>query len=109
MPALTEIQIQALNMFDQLANDSSINLHMEFEPGDIQILHNHQILHDRTDFEDWPDGERKRHLLRLWIVSPNGRPLPPIFSERYGSVQIGSRERGGVRVVGQKLTAPLCP
>ncbi len=109
VPALTEIQTQALNMFDQLANDSAINLHMEFKPGDIQILHNHQILHDRTDFEDWPDEERKRHLLRLWIVSPNGRPLPPIFSERYGSVKIGSRKRGGIRVVGQKLTAPLYP
>ena len=109
VPALTEIQTQALNMFDQLANDSSINLNMEFKPGDIQILHNHQILHDRTDFEDWPDEERKRHLLRLWIVSPNGRALPPIYAERYGSVQIGSRERGGIRVVGQKLTAPLFP
>lgn len=109
VPALTEIQTQALNMFDQLANDSSINLNMEFKPGDIQILHNHQILHDRTDFEDWPDDERKRHLLRLWIVSPNGRALPPIYAERYGSVQIGSRERGGIRVVGQKLTAPLSP
>ncbi|MDC1382030.1 TauD/TfdA family dioxygenase [Candidatus Puniceispirillum sp.] len=109
VPALTDIQTQALNMLDQLANNSSINLYMEFKPGDIQILHNHQILHDRTDFKDWQEEERKRHLLRLWVASPNGRPLPPIFAERYGSVEIGSPERGGVRVVGQKLTAPLTP
>lgn len=37
---------------------------MEFRPGDVQLVHNHTVLHDRTSFEDWPEPERKRHLLR---------------------------------------------
>ncbi len=80
---------------------------MDFEPGDIQLLHNHQILHDRTDFEDWPEPERKRHLLRLWLCPPDGRPMPEVFAQRWGSVEIGNR--GGIRVAGATLHAPLEP
>ena len=54
---------------------------IEFKPGDIQLIQNHVILHDRTDYEDWPEPERKRHLLRLWLCPPNGRPLPPAFDQ----------------------------
>ena len=82
-----------------------LHLDMEFEPGDIQLLHNHQILHDRTGFEDWPEPERKRHLLRLWLCPPDGRPLPPAFAARYGSVEIGNR--GGIEVPGTRHCVPL--
>jgi len=78
-PRLTAKQIEALDLFDALANDPSNYLDIEFKPGNIQLIHNHVILHDRTDYEDWPEPERKRHLLRLWLCPPNGRPLPPAF------------------------------
>lgn len=105
VPPLTPIQIEALDLFDSLANDPSLNLFMKFQPGDIQIVHNHTILHDRTAFEDWPDAERKRHLLRLWLAPANARPLPSVYAERFGSVVPG--DRGGVAVRGMQLTAPL--
>jgi hypothetical protein len=41
---------------------------MDFQPGDIQLLKNASILHKRTAYEDWSDPDRKRHLLRLWLV-----------------------------------------
>ena len=47
---------------------------MELQPGDIQLVHNHTILHDRTAFEDYPEPERKRHLLRLWLAPPMRAP-----------------------------------
>ena len=56
VPRLTTMQIEALDLFDALANDPSNCLDIEFKPGDIQLIHNHVILHDRTDYEDWPDG-----------------------------------------------------
>jgi hypothetical protein len=102
---LTSAQIEAMDMFDALANDPALNMHMEFRPGDIQLVHNHTILHDRTAFEDWPEPERKRHLLRLWLAPANARPLPPVFAERYGRITPG--ERGGVSMPGMKLSAPL--
>ena len=101
---LTPQQTAALDLFDALANDPRLVLHMEFRPGDIQLVHNHMLLHDRTAFEDWPEPEKKRHLLRLWLAPPDARPLPPVFAERYGSVVPGAR--GGV-ITGARLNAPL--
>lgn len=105
VPALTPGQIEALDLFDALANDPALHLFMEFQPGDVQLVHNHTLLHDRTAFDDWPEPERKRHLLRLWLSPPGARPLPPAYAERFGSTTPG--ERGGVWVNAMKLVAPL--
>ena len=104
---LTPEDIEALEMFGELANDPELRLDMNFMPGDIQFLHNHTILHARSAYEDWPETERKRHLLRLWLAPPGARPLPPVFSECYGSLTIG--DRGGIICNGTRLHAPLVP
>ena len=104
-PRHTPELIEALDMFDQLANDPALNTFMEFKPGDVQLVHNHTMLHDRTGFEDWPEPERRRHLLRLWLAAERARPLPEIFAQRYGQVTIG--DRGGIIVRGTRLQAPL--
>jgi len=106
-PRLGPAQVQALDLFDALANDPALNLHMAFRPGDVQLVHNHTVLHDRTAFEDWPEPGRRRHLLRLWLACPGARPLPAAFAERYGSVTVG--DRGGILVPGTRLNAPLEP
>ena len=105
VPALAPLQIEALDLFDSLANDPALAFNMEFAPGDVQLVHNHTLLHDRTAFEDWPEPERRRHLLRLWLAPPEARPLPAVFAERYGTVEAGAR--GGVSVPGLRPTAPL--
>ena len=105
VPPLTPQQIEALDFLDQLANDPKLNFTMDFEPGDIQLVHNHTILHDRTAFEDYPEPERKRHLLRLWLAPPNARSLPEIYAERFGSITPG--DRGGVTVPGATPTIPF--
>lgn len=107
VPRLTARQLEALDVFDAILEDPRLHLRMAFEPGDIQLVHNHQVLHDRTEFEDWPDPSRRRHLLRLWLCPPDGRPLPPAFAARYGSVTIG--DRGGIVVSGTTLHAPMEP
>jgi TfdA family taurine catabolism dioxygenase TauD len=104
VPPLTPTQIEALDLFESLANDRALCFQMEFQAGDIQLVHNHTLLHDRTAFEDWPEPERKRHLLRLWIAPETARPLPPVFAQRYSSVTPGAR--GGVDVPGLRLTIP---
>jgi hypothetical protein len=104
VPALTQDQTEALDLFDALADDPALHFRMELRAGDIQLVHNHTLLHDRTAFEDWPEPERKRHLLRLWLAPAKARPLPPIFAERYGSVVPGNR--GGIVVPGTRFTIP---
>ena len=102
---LSRAQVEAMDLLDQLVNDPQIHLSMAFLPGDMQFLHNHQILHSRNDFENWPEPERHRHLLRLWLAPTAARPLPEIFAPRYGSVAPG--DRGGIVVSGTKLKVPL--
>jgi hypothetical protein len=104
---LTPEDYEALDMLAGLAGDPELRLDMTFMPGDIQFLHNHTILHARSEYEDWPEIERKRHLLRLWLAPPNARPLPPVFAECYGDITIG--DRGGIICEGTMLHAPLVP
>jgi hypothetical protein len=106
-PRLTSEDLEALDMFGELAGDPELRLDMNFMPGDIQILHNHTILHARSEYEDWPEIERKRHLLRLWLCPPDARSLPPVFAEVYGRVDVG--DRGGIICPGTRLHAPLAP
>jgi hypothetical protein len=102
---LSQEQRAAMDLVDETCNDPAIHLSMDFRPGDIQLLHNHQILHSRADFENWPEPERHRHLLRLWLAPPEARPLPEVFAPRYGGVLPG--ERGGIVVKGTRPTVPL--
>jgi Taurine catabolism dioxygenase TauD, TfdA family len=99
--------IEALDMLADLAGDPDLRLDMTFMPGDVQFLHNHTILHARTAYEDWPEVERKRHLLRLWLAPPGARPLPPVFAECYGGITAG--DRGGIICKGTRPHAPLVP
>ena len=84
-----------------------IQLRMDFEPGDIQLLHNPQILHDRTAYQDWDTGDGRRHLLRLWLCAEDGRPLPPVYAGRWGSATIG--DRGGIVVPDALMQVPIEP
>jgi Taurine catabolism dioxygenase TauD, TfdA family len=93
-PRLTPAHIEALDLFDQLANDPSLHFLMTLQRGDMQLVHNHTLLHDRTAFSDAPEPARRRHLLRLWLAPDDARALPPVFAQRYGSVVPG--RRGGV-------------
>jgi hypothetical protein len=102
---LSDLDLEALDYFDNLAHDAELRLDMEFRPGDIQILHNHTILHDRTAYIDWDEPERKRHLLRLWLSPPDARPLPDVYAERYGSTTAG--DRGGIICKRTRLHVPL--
>ncbi len=102
---LTRAQIAAMDLLDDLCNDAAIHLSMDFRPGDIQLLHNHQILHSRADFENWPEPERHRHLLRLWLAPIEARPLPQVYAPRYGGIVPG--ERGGIMLEGTKTKVPL--
>ena len=43
-----------------------------FEPGQIQIVDNRRLGHRRTAFTDWPEPERRRHLVRLWVRNSGG-------------------------------------
>lgn len=84
----------AFDMMKRLANDPAFRLEKPFEPGDIQFLNNLTMIHARTEFEDYEDPDRKRHLLRLWLSVPDSPRLPDSFATFFGDVRAGAK-RGG--------------
>jgi len=57
----------ALEALYTILDDRSLYKEFLFKPGQIQIVDNQFIGHKRTSFEDWPEKNRKRRLVRLWI------------------------------------------
>jgi len=97
VPKFTPTQKEAIEVYRATVEESALDI--EFQPGDIQFLNNFVMLHTRRGFEDWPEPARKRHLLRLWLSDPAGRPVP--------AEQRNGRAGRGVRLDGVPLVAPL--
>ncbi|PMR73579.1 TauD/TfdA family dioxygenase [Billgrantia endophytica] len=100
VPAPDCDQVEAMDLLDRLVESDVFTFDMTLQPGDMQILNNHVILHSRTDFVDFEETEKKRHLLRSWISTPYSQPLSPALVEAYHDVSGGS-VRGGI--VGKKF------
>lgn len=82
--ALSNVEREALDLFDAIIHDPEIRLDMMLEPGDMQFANNYAVLHSRTHFEDHDDPAQRRKLLRLWLKMPNARALAPEFPGRNG-------------------------
>jgi hypothetical protein len=97
VPPLTPLQDEAIRVYRQVCDECLVDI--PFKPGDVQFLNNYVALHTRRDYEDWPEPERKRHLLRLWLSDPDNRPIPKAQRDGY---------RGrGILPAGVMLSAPL--
>ena len=88
---LSDTQREALDVFQEVSNREGLRLKMDFQPGDMQFINNHTVLHARQAYEDYDDPALKRHLLRVWIALPDAkrRPLAPVLDERYRFVEMG--------------------
>lgn len=106
VPRLTTLQREAMQLVNELAGDPSIRLDMDFRPGDMQFLCNHATLHSRTSYEDWPEVEQRRHLLRLWVSSHDGPELPANITTEFQG-RTASGRPNGIRIPGVPLVAPL--
>jgi hypothetical protein len=69
VPDLTPEQDELLRLYEATANRPDLYLDMDFRPGDMQWIRNAVVLHKRTAYVDWPEPERRRHLLRLWLAA----------------------------------------
>jgi hypothetical protein len=97
VPPLTPQQQEAIAVYRDTVAEFAADI--EFKKGDIQFLANHVTLHSRRGFEDWPELDRRRHLLRLWLRDTAGRPIPV--------EQRGTRRDKGVQIAGLQMNAPL--
>ena len=51
----------------EIFEEPGVAIDFEFAPGEIQFVDNRTLGHSRTEFEDWAEPERRRHLVRLWL------------------------------------------
>ena len=75
--ALPAVEREAIDYLQAVAGRPEMKIDMVIEPATAQFINNRVILHARADYQDWPEPERKRHLLRLWLMMPGWPKRPP--------------------------------
>jgi len=74
---LTDLEVRALDLFDEVAKAPQHRLAFYLERGDMLIVNNYTMLHARTGFTEHPEPERRRHLVRLWLDANGFRDVVP--------------------------------
>ncbi|KAH7375491.1 TfdA family taurine catabolism dioxygenase TauD [Plectosphaerella cucumerina] len=83
IPPITEAQAEALDTLHFTGEKYCVNT--EFQKGDIQYVNNLSIFHARDGFVN--EGEKQRHLLRLWLRDPEQAwTTPAVFQKRWDQI-----------------------
>jgi hypothetical protein len=85
VPALSDLEKGAVEKVAELSMRRDLSFDIMLEPGDLLMLSNYTVFHNRGAFEDWAEPERKRLLLRKWINIPNSRDLTWEFADHYNT------------------------
>ena len=59
--------IKGLDQIDKFFERKEHQINYNMERGDILYINNNFICHNRTEYTDYNDLERKRTLVRTWI------------------------------------------
>lgn len=70
---LTAAQRQALDVLDGVLERPELRAEFQLKPGEMYFINNRWILHNRTSFIDYPELDRRRHLIRLWLRASEQR------------------------------------
>ena len=77
---LTGEDIAAFNLFDEIAKAPENRLSFHLERGEMMVINNYTVMHARTQFTNYPEPERQRRLIRLWLDAPGFREVPEEFN-----------------------------
>ena len=58
--------VTAIEAIDEITSSSDLWIEAPLIRGEVQYLSNHELGHYRSDFKDFRDPKKKRHLYRLW-------------------------------------------
>ncbi|MDX1434973.1 MAG: TauD/TfdA family dioxygenase, partial [Gammaproteobacteria bacterium] len=94
---------EALDLFDAISNRPDVRLDFTLERGEIAFFNNCLLLHTRTAFEDHPEPERRRHLLRLWLME-DGRPAAQGVRMHKGNGGIAPKQGKGTYYSGRRAS-----
>jgi hypothetical protein len=77
---LTDEDVAAFNFFDDIAKAPENRLSFYLERGEMMVINNYTVMHARTQFTNYPEPERQRRLVRLWLDAPGFRDVPAEFN-----------------------------
>jgi hypothetical protein len=77
---LTELELQAMDMFDEVARAPENRVAFSLERGHMVVINNYAVLHARTKFVEHTEPERRRRLVRLWLDADGFRDVPREFN-----------------------------
>ncbi|KAL1406724.1 hypothetical protein Q8F55_006128 [Vanrija albida] len=94
IPGHTAAQLEATEVLEATAQ--RLALHMILEVGDLQFVADTHVFHARTAYVDHLPPAPRRHLLRLWLSTPEAeggwkRPFPDSAHIRRGGIQVNSQ------------------
>ncbi|WOO84275.1 Taurine hydroxylase-like protein SAT17 [Vanrija pseudolonga] len=94
IPGHSPAQLEAIEVLEATAQ--RLALHMILEVGDLQFVADTHVLHARTAYVDHLPPAPRRHLLRLWLATPESeggwkRPFPDSAHIRRGGIQVNSQ------------------
>ena len=69
--------IAALDAFEEVSHRDEVMLEFTLQPGEAVLYNNLFVMHARAAFEDDKVNDIRRHLLRLWIYTDQGRSVVP--------------------------------
>lgn len=95
-PRLTEDQKTIMDMIDRMIKDPAFQHSSVFEAGDLQLMNNFVLSHGRQAFADSQEPSHQRHLLRLWLSTPNSRALHEGLKPVYQNCGAGEIRGGHV-------------
>ena len=58
--------VKAIKAIEDVTSSSDLWIEAPLKRGEVQYLNNHELGHYRSNFEDYDDVDKKRHLYRLW-------------------------------------------
>jgi alpha-ketoglutarate-dependent taurine dioxygenase len=68
---LSAEQVAAMDALDALLDDPAMQTRLRLEAGELAFINNRTLLHGRTEFQDDPEPQRARLMLRTWIRRPS--------------------------------------
>jgi len=63
--SLEPLDREAFDALDAVFNDPQLRFDFAMEPGDLLIIDNHKVAHDREAYQDDPSAPRL--MVRLWL------------------------------------------
>jgi hypothetical protein len=68
---LSARQVAALDRLDQALGDPMAHVQLQMKRGEVLLVNNRHIAHNRRPFVDDAEPARRRHMVRMWLALPS--------------------------------------